>query len=410
MPSNSARSKHALKKLNQKRQHEKNLQNKYLQDKKDLLLKKIIRDGICSKDCIQKGFSEKFTFYLQCGHSFHLNCARKYIIQNINQQKFLQRQNKDDKFVFQFKCMNEYCGHYFDLKGLLDIFEQPIKDENKDVNQIICQDDCTFCDQQQYFGIKNYVVQINDEVQKLTDRISSKIQIQDDFQLSFQLACGHSSHIKCLEKSLLLQLEKGDTNIKCKQCEYYISNREIQIFFYQHQNYSGLSLQNNYLKLNECEICFENYYKYTNPNKKIDDIQKMGIQLQYCQKVFHLPCVQEYVIQNLKQCKFKINCLNEDCNHQIYVDEQTKILSSHIEQKYRTISTQSNPFLQELKLKYNQKERKTLLKAGLKQCPQCERFINKNGGCNHMTCQCTQQFCWICTQKYQPGHVCPENK
>ena len=32
-----------------------------------------------------------------------------------------------------------------------------------------------------------------------------------------------------------------------------------------------------------------------------------------------------------------------------------------------------------------------------KDCPKCSRAIEKNGGCNHMTCRvCKHEFCWIC--------------
>lgn len=32
-----------------------------------------------------------------------------------------------------------------------------------------------------------------------------------------------------------------------------------------------------------------------------------------------------------------------------------------------------------------------------KKCPGCKVNIEKNEGCNHMTCrQCKHEFCWIC--------------
>ncbi|CAG9578452.1 conserved hypothetical protein [Leishmania major strain Friedlin] len=31
-----------------------------------------------------------------------------------------------------------------------------------------------------------------------------------------------------------------------------------------------------------------------------------------------------------------------------------------------------------------------------KQCPECKKTIEKSGGCNHMTCKCGHEFCWVC--------------
>uniref|UniRef100_A0A6B2LFL4 RBR-type E3 ubiquitin transferase n=1 Tax=Arcella intermedia TaxID=1963864 RepID=A0A6B2LFL4_9EUKA len=40
-----------------------------------------------------------------------------------------------------------------------------------------------------------------------------------------------------------------------------------------------------------------------------------------------------------------------------------------------------------------------------KACPSCHVAIEKNGGCNHMTCRgCHYEFCWICMGRYTSGH------
>lgn len=60
-------------------------------------------------------------------------------------------------------------------------------------------------------------------------------------------------------------------------------------------------------------------------------------------------------------------------------------------------------------LKKNKSESENVkwLIAHTKQCPQCHKYIEKNQGCNHMTCRkeaggCGFEFCWICLGEWKP--------
>lgn len=51
--------------------------------------------------------------------------------------------------------------------------------------------------------------------------------------------------------------------------------------------------------------------------------------------------------------------------------------------------------------------KKSVMKFGrvafVKRCPHCATPMQKNDGCNHMTCRCGKSFCWTCGGKYTVG-------
>jgi ariadne-1 len=53
-----------------------------------------------------------------------------------------------------------------------------------------------------------------------------------------------------------------------------------------------------------------------------------------------------------------------------------------------------------------------LFSPNMKKCPSCRSVIEKNGGCNHMTCRtCQHEFCWMCMTNWkshpQEYYHCP---
>ncbi|KAK4403971.1 putative E3 ubiquitin-protein ligase ARI8 [Sesamum angolense] len=56
-----------------------------------------------------------------------------------------------------------------------------------------------------------------------------------------------------------------------------------------------------------------------------------------------------------------------------------------------------------IKQNNSEAENTTWIMAFTKQCPKCHRNIEKNQGCNHMTCgrPCSFEFCWLCLEDWR---------
>ncbi|KIM84516.1 hypothetical protein PILCRDRAFT_818082 [Piloderma croceum F 1598] len=44
-------------------------------------------------------------------------------------------------------------------------------------------------------------------------------------------------------------------------------------------------------------------------------------------------------------------------------------------------------------------------KSGFRKCPECKVWIEKNGGCNHVSCKCGAQICWGCMRTFSGGSI-----
>ncbi|KAH7344058.1 hypothetical protein B0J17DRAFT_200907 [Rhizoctonia solani] len=74
-------------------------------------------------------------------------------------------------------------------------------------------------------------------------------------------------------------------------------------------------------------------------------------------------------------------------------------------------NAKKNAESQRSKKKQNRKdirESEKYIRNNFKKCPSCKRRIQKNGGCNHMTCcrpaGCGHEFCWLCLAPWDRPH------
>ena len=55
----------------------------------------------------------------------------------------------------------------------------------------------------------------------------------------------------------------------------------------------------------------------------------------------------------------------------------------------------------------NESETANWILANTRKCPACNARIEKNQGCNHMTCRhCRHEFCWVCMSKSRLDVTC----
>jgi len=112
-------------------------------------------------------------------------------------------------------------------------------------------------------------------------------------------------------------------------------------------------------------------------------------------------------------------CPRPDCNTPVVADPSHESFpclscSKCSTQFCFTCSTDWHPGLsceenmKELKKSQNLEEKQTeewKKKHHVRKCPRCAVDIEKDTGCNHMTCSsCNYQFCWICKKKFTTDH------
>jgi hypothetical protein len=211
---------------------------------------------------------------------------------------------------------------------------------------------------------------------------------------------------------------------------------------------------NEMLKLKQCNhsaclSCWRTYLEDKINNfgvKKLNSESKVGCMFSKCNTtvrlnilycLFHVSIVEKYIRFFINtQINFStplnktdyIACKNPSCHQVIkFNNNKTEIISicecgfmicnlCLQEAHFPATCSNAKAYLQELaqinrlKIEAGLNDKNELYTAIGKHCPTCDHFMEKNGGCNHMTCICGAQYCWECLAAYTFGHLCKTGK
>lgn len=166
--------------------------------------------------------------------------------------------------------------------------------------------------------------------------------------------CGHNTAcVECLQEIIHASLqERKTTDIRCpnQNCAQAISRRDVSKIL---RNNPGM--YKRYNDVVEQEWLNKNGIHCPTPDCTYTFIKKSGLKSLNCPQCKQIHCAK---------------CLNK---HPIKISCDKAAAGANDQWK----------------------------KQNSKKCPQCKVDIQKNEGCNHMTCKCRHEFCWECLRRWK---------
>ena len=279
---------------------------------------------------------------------------------DIYQHKFFENHNsnnKDKNVCFICKATKEY---HFDYISLRSNFANNINNKNSFINK---------------------------------NEINRNVSFLDNNDISFINS----------NEEVLYHKNKCIKKIECNICMEEIPNIEIK---------------SNILPCGHicCTDCWLNYFKNLILEAKIDQIKCINF-------AFKTIIPEEFILNHIKEDqtlvdkykKFKTRidiikdvnknpCPHPDCESYLEKSKESKYVKCKNGHEY-CFDCLKPPHGKKSCLSLDSKFFIWQKKKNAKKCPKCKIFIEKNEGCNHITCiNCQYQWCWLCEGEYNYDH------
>lgn len=199
----------------------------------------------------------------------------------------------------------------------------------------------------------------------------------------WQSGCGHVACVNCWQMYLTTAIksmkgsgsfEKESQPVKrirclCEKCNYELTLEQMYQLI-------PAGLVSKYVQF-YTELCIV---------RERDKYAQCANLKQKCEKVILIRLAEPGAIRKC-QCGYEIckYCLCD--NHFPSLCVQAKIYLTNLKK------------IEQLKL-----NGQDLYTSEGKNCPNCGNYMEKNAGCNHMSCTCGFQFCWLCLQDFYRFH------